>query len=243
MAKPNFFREDSPYLKHPLLTAERTAREIDFVLSQLSLSPGARLLDVGCGPGRHSVELAQRGYDVVGIDPAPAMIAAARARAAKAGVSPDFRQVSGESFVANEEFDAAICLFTTLGQVSEKGDNSRLVERVYQALRPGGSFIVEVPQRAQAVKNLKPTDRFEGPERYTVVTRYFDPKDNSVTEEFEVVSPEETQHYLLRYRLYSRAELTDLLQKAGFSLVAAYGNYDGASLSYESPIMLLLARK
>lgn len=54
------------------------------------------------------------------------MIEAARAGAAEAGVAPDFRQVSGEAFVADEEFDAAICLFTTLGQISEEGEDRRL---------------------------------------------------------------------------------------------------------------------
>ena len=78
MSTPNFFSPGSPYLDHPLLTPERTAAEIDFVLAQTALPPGARLLDVGCGPGRHSLELARRGYQVMGIDPSGAMIAAAK---------------------------------------------------------------------------------------------------------------------------------------------------------------------
>jgi len=243
MTGPNFFSEESPYLKHPLLTAKRTAGEIDFLLSQLGLSPGARLLDVGCGPGRHSIELARRGYRVVGIDPAPAMIAAARACAAAAGVSPDFRQVSGESFLANQEFEAAICLFTTLGQISGESDNTRLVERVYDALCPGGTFVVEVPQRGPAVENLKPTERFGGEGRYTLVTRRFDAGDNSVTEIFDVVSPEATRRYVLRYRLYSQGELTALLIGAGFTILATYADYQGAPLQPDSPTMLLVARK
>lgn len=243
MTKLNFFSEGSPFLKHPLLTLERTAREIDFLLSQLNLEPDARVLDVGCGAGRHSIELAQRGYSVVGIDPAPAMIAAARARAVAAGVSPDFRQMSGESLVANEEFDTAICLFTTLGQISEEGDNSHLVERVYTALRPGGHFVVETPQRGPTVRNLKAYDRFEGSKHHTVVTRRFDSDDNSVTEVFEVVSPEETQRYVLRYQLYSREELADLLRGVGFTILAGYGDYQGTPLGPESAVMLMIARK
>ncbi len=243
MTKANFFSHGSPYLQHPLLTPERTAQEIDFLLAELDLAPGARVLDVGCGFGRHSIELARRDYRVVGIDPAPAMIEAARAGAAVAGVEPEFRQIGGESFVADEGFDAAICLYTTLGQISSEGDNSRLVERVYDALRPGGGFMVEVPQRDPTVRNLKPTDRFEGPERYTVVTRRFDAQDNSVSEIFEVVSPEATQRYVLRYRLYSQEELVDLIQGAGFTLLAAYGDYQGIPLGPESPTIIMVARK
>ncbi len=201
------------------------------------------MLDVGCGFGRHSIELARRGYRAVGIDPARAMIEAARAGAAEAAVSVEFRQVSGEAFVAEEEFDAAMCLFTTLGQISEHGEDSRLVKQVHDALRPGGTFAVEVPQRDPSVKNLKSTDRFEGPERYTDVTRRFDAEDNSVTEIFDVVSPQETRRYVLRYRLYSREELAGLLQDAGFTAMVSYGDYEGTPLSPESPTILLIARK
>jgi SAM-dependent methyltransferase len=243
MTRLNFFSDGSPFLKHPLLTPERTVGEIDFVLAQLDLPPGARVLDVGCGAGRHSIELARRGYQVVGIDPAPAMIEAARSGSAEAGVAPDFRQVSGEAFLADEEFDAAICLFTTLGQISEEGDNSRLVERVYAALRPGGFFVVEVPGRDPTVKNLKPTDHFEGPARYTDVTRRYQPEDSSVTEVFDVVSPQGTQRFVLRYRLYSQEELANLLREAGFTILAAYGDYEGTPLSHESPMMLVIGHK
>ncbi len=85
---PNFFTDNSPFLKHPLLTDVRTAHEIEFVMAQMGLSAGAKVLDVGCGCGRHSVALAQRGLAVVGIGPAAAMIAAAQEGAADAARTP-----------------------------------------------------------------------------------------------------------------------------------------------------------
>lgn len=242
MSKPNFFSTGSPYLSHPLLTAERTVKEVDFVVAQLGLSPGAQVLDVGCGPGRHAIELARRGYEVVGIDPAPAMIVVAQARAAEMGVSVDFRQVSGESFVAERPFDAALCLFTTLGQISEAGENSGLVRRVYDALRPGGGFVVEVPQRDWVVQHLKSEERFGDDQRYTAVKRWFDGAENTVTEVFDVVSPESGQSYLLRYRLYSQAELMALLRRTGFSALVSFGDYAGNPLGPDSAVMVLVGR-
>jgi SAM-dependent methyltransferase len=243
MSYPNFFDAGSPYLSHPLLTHERTVIETDFVLSQVDLSPGARVLDVGCGPGRHSIELAQRGFDVVGIDPSAAMINAAKARALEAGVAPTFRQVSGESFAAVDPFDLTICLFTTLGQISQQGENRGLVQRVYEALRPGGFFVVETRQRAPTVRHLQTEERFGEGEHYTDVRRRYDATTETVTEIFEVVSPSSTQRYLLRYRLYSRIELADLLEAAGFTVVASYGDYEGHPLDPDSAMMLLIGQK
>ena len=68
----NFFEHGSPYLQHPLLTPERTAEEVDFILSILPVEPGDKFLDIGCGFGRHSLELALRGFSVLSWG-APAM--------------------------------------------------------------------------------------------------------------------------------------------------------------------------
>ena len=247
MNKLNFFEDGSPFLAHPLLTAERTSQEIDFIESELALLPGARLLDVGCGFGRHSIELARRGYDVVGIDPAAAMITAARERAAKAAagasLSIDFRQVWGEQFLTEVPFDATICLFTSLGQITPQGENNGLVQRAYASLRPEGRFVVEVPQRDATVDQLKPSDRFGDGERYTAVSRQYDPQKQTVTEIFRLVSPEEIQTYTLRYRLYDRAALFALLRQAGFVIRAAYGDYEGAPLTDEHPFMLVIGQR
>ena len=239
----NFFEEGSPFLNHPLLTAERTAVETNFLESQLHLPPSARILDVGCGFGRHSIALARRGYAVTGIDPAAAMIAAAQERAKEAAVSVDFRQARGEEFTADAPFDAAICLFTSLGQMGPDGDNSGLVNRVYEALKPGGLFVVEAPQRDTAVSQLRPSDKFGAGERYTAVTRQYNPANQTVTETFRLVPPENPRPYPLRYRLYSRAELETLLNQTGFTIQAAYSDYTGTPLTANAATMVLIGEK
>lgn len=226
------------------MTTERTAQEIDFIESTMGLGPGARLLDVGCGFGRHSVELAARGYDAVGIDPSAAMITAACERAAAAGVVVDFRQLYAEQFVAESPFDAAICLFTSLGQITGQGENSGLVNRVYAALKPGGMFVVEVPQQATAVRQLKPTDQYSSDSAYTAVTRRLDRINPPViTEKFRVISKDTTTTYTLKYRLFNQEELLSLLTQAGFIIQSVFGDYQGTPLAAGHPIMLAVGRK
>jgi SAM-dependent methyltransferase len=241
MQKPNFFDDNSPFLSHPLLTAARTMQEVNFLLSQLDLPAGAHILDVGCGFGRHSIELAQRGFDVLGLDPAAAMIAAANQRARQAGVAVQFAQMGGQAFSLKllrlRPFQAAICLFTTLGQMSEDGkDNIGLLPKVYEALQPGGQFVIEVPQRATAVHTLRPGDQFGE----TAVTRHFNPHDNTITEHFTVG---QTEEFLLRYRLFSREELVGLVEDVGFGVTAVLADYAGGELTADSPNMLLFLKR
>ena len=239
----NFFEQGSPYLAHPLLTAQRTAEEIDFILSILPVEPGDKFLDIGCGFGRHSIELAQRGFDVLGFDPSRAMIAAAKERSPAHGMRPEFLQLRGEDLDAVNQFDTAICLFTTLGQVAGQKDNRDLLDSAYQALRPAGYFIIEIPQRDWAVNNLKPEERFGEGKNYTQVVRSCDPGSNIVTEGFTLVSPAEQRKFLLQYHLFSRLEIGLLLEQAGFAGLTFFDGYAANHLEPNSPTMVIRAHK
>ncbi|MDX1417777.1 MAG: class I SAM-dependent methyltransferase [Candidatus Promineifilaceae bacterium] len=243
MKEKGFFESGSPYLDHPLLTAERTRLEIDLIESQWDLPLGARVLDVGCGFGRHSIELARRGYVVCGIDPSMAMIAAARTKAEKAAVDIDFRQVRGQDFASEAVFDAAVCLFTTLGQIEAGEDNSALLKQVGQALKPAGYLVIEVPQRDTAVKMLRASERFGDGDVYTSITRRYDPDSQTVTEHFRVVNIGRVTLFVLKYRLYSRDELKWFLIASGFAVIAELGNYHGEPLDPDHSVMLMVAQK
>lgn len=242
MSEPNFFTDHSPFLRHPLLTPARTGREVAFILRTVPLAPGALVLDVGCGWGRHSIALAQRGFRVVGIDPAAAMVASARERAAAAGVTVAFQQAPAARFQTSEPFDMAICLFTTLGQISASGENSQgLLTAVHRALKPGGAFVVEVPQRETAVSQLRETDKFGEGERYTVVTRRFDDRTNTIHETFDVVDPVQKRRFRLAYRLFAQEELVQVLAEAGFVVSLLAGNDEGTPLQPDHGTMWAFA--
>ena len=113
MSKPNdwveFFDGHAPEYESNEFTHDAVA-EVDFLIAELGLAPGAAVLDVGCGTGRHAVELARRGYAVTGLDLSSAMLSEVRVRAAGAGVAVRWVQADAAMFDLAEGFDASICL-------------------------------------------------------------------------------------------------------------------------------------
>src|SRR4051812_35415573 len=89
---------------------KNTKAEVDFFLSLFPLAKGARILDVGCGTGRHSIELATRGYQMTGLDISSGMLTVAHRNAAAAGVDVDWVQGDATNFAFDEPFDAAMCV-------------------------------------------------------------------------------------------------------------------------------------
>lgn len=239
----NFFDTGSPYLNHPLLTEERSAQEVDFLLDQMQLPSGSRILDVGCGFGRHSIELAKRGFEVVGIDPSAAMLASAQQRADQAGVTVEWQQIAAEEFVTDKPFDAAICLFTTLGQVTNEQSNVGLLARVADALVAGGHFWIEVPQREAKLATTKMQERFGAGDRYTDVQRYWNPSNKLFAEQFTLVNPDTTRTYNLVYQLFSVSELEGLLRMTHFSTKQIYARFEVQPLMPQNPMMLFYCQK
>src|SRR5687767_3094401 len=104
-----FFDGQAPSYKDASFNKNTTA-EVNFLLEVFNLPPGSRVLDVGCGVGRHSIELARRGYKVTGIDFSAAMLAEAAKAAKEAGVEVEWLEVDATRFTSPKFFDAAVCL-------------------------------------------------------------------------------------------------------------------------------------
>ncbi len=113
-----------------------TVQEIDHLWSVLGLQPGVRVLDVGCGPGRHAHELARRGALVHGIDISDRFIELAR-DAAPDGAT--FERLDARAMAFDAEFDAVICLCQgAFGLMTASGDDEVVFGHMARALRPGG---------------------------------------------------------------------------------------------------------
>jgi len=214
-----FFAAGSPYLQHGLLSDERTSAELDRIADLLGALPEP-IIDVGCGFGRHVIELTSCGKAVTGIDLSEAMVAAARERARIAGIEIDVRQLGAAELDEAGHYALALCLFTTLGQRDPYTDFSELTDEperatlraIADSLIDGGSFVLEVPDRDRYLAALIESEHLGS----TSVTRRFDETTAVVNEEFAL---ESGTVYELSYRIFDRAEITDMVEACGFTIV------------------------
>jgi SAM-dependent methyltransferase len=144
-----------------------TDQEVSFLVSALGLAPGARVLDVGCGPGRHSHALAARGFEVTGVDISERFVALARAETPP-GASVVFERADARKLAFDSEFDAVISLCQGAFGLSGGGSGpARLdpdrdvLEGMARALRPGGRLALSAFSAYFQVRFLGEQDSFD----------------------------------------------------------------------------------
>lgn len=213
-----FDREAAHYLEEPF--TKYTKEEVEFLLSALLLPEGAKILDVGCGVGRHSIELAKRGYRVTGIDISEGMLNEARKRAKEEGVTVEFIKADATEFRREREFDAAICLcegaFSLIGSSDDPVEHDLAILRnVYASLKPGGKFILTA---------LSALSRIKGASNEDIARGAFDPDTMTF---FEEIEPPDGTKVPIRERVYVPTELYLIFKMVGFDVKAIWGGTAG----------------
>lgn len=232
-----------------------TEREIDAILSRVPLRPGARILDVPSGTGRHSIALAKRGHAIVGIDYAKPYVAEARRVARKTGVASRARFVRGDMrdvarLVPAGEFDLALSLYNSFGYFDRRSDDLRVVRGIYRSLAPGGVFVVNTLQES-GVRARLAQPRSMGhepmPNVFVIDQARYDARARRTHGRWTLVDARKPRARIerleLRQHVYGHAELVRLLRKAGFHIVARWGMLQGTPLTPQSWHQTIAARK
>lgn len=217
-----FFDAHAPHYDANPFTGH-TKAEIDFFLGLFPLPKGSTVLDVGCGTGRHAVELAKRGYRVTGVDLSEGMLAVARAKAAVDGLDVRFLQADATQFESEEKFDAAICLCEGGPGLVGQGDDAEahdlaIFKRTADGLKPNAPFLLTTLNGYATIRQMNDSIVHEGRfDPATMISRYED--------EWEL--PEGTKIVQIYERLFIPPEVAKLLKQAGFRVDAIFGGTAG----------------
>ena len=134
---------------------EPTAREVDFAVEVLQLRGRERVLDLACGFGRHALELARRGYPVVGVDITPEYVDEARKRAAAERLEAEFIRADLREVSFHDEFDVVLNLADgAIGYLEAEQENLKIFDVIASALRPGGRHLMGICNAAYAEKHF-----------------------------------------------------------------------------------------
>ncbi len=119
-----------------------TVGECDFIEQEINHNKNLKIIDIGCGTGRHSIELAKRGYQISGIDLSESQLARAREKAKEAGVTIDFQKHDARALPLDGEFDLAIMLCEGGFSLMETDEmNFEILKNATKALKDNGKFI------------------------------------------------------------------------------------------------------
>lgn len=209
-----------------------TQGECDFIEQELHHNKALRILDIGCGTGRHSIEMTRRGYQVVGIDLSESMLNRARQKAQEAGLSLDFRQGDARNLPFRKEFDLAIMLCEGGFPLMETDEmNFSILESAARALKTGGKLIFTTLNGLfplfHSVKDFMDSAGGEG--NAATLETTFDLitfRDHNVT----LFADDDGNEHHIRCdeRYYVPSEITWLLKSLGFKPIDIFGARLGA---------------
>jgi cyclopropane fatty-acyl-phospholipid synthase-like methyltransferase len=237
-----FFNHHAPQYMENVFT-KNTLAEVDFLMEEMALPVGSAILDIGCGTGRHSVELARRGYRMTGVDLSTGMLAEAQKAAQAAGVQVEWVQYDARAFASEARFDGAICLcegaFGLIGTGEDpETHDPAILQRIFAALKPEAPFILTALNGLRAIREFTPED---------VESGKFDPLTLVETFEMECETAEGTQIVVVREKKHLPQDLKRLCQGAGFQVLHLWGGSAGdwgrRTVKLDEMEVMVVARK
>ncbi len=202
-----------------------TVAEVDFIIEELELKDGACILDIGCGTGRHAIELARRGYRVTGVDISSGMLATARKNAAEAGVQVEFIECAAQNFTASKQYDVVLSLCEGALCLLDDDDDlwSRdmaILANMAEALCSDGRFLITVLNAFRLIRSISDVDVAAGTVDLFTLTSRFENEVNGCDGE-ESVEVRGIERY------YTPSELVRMVNRIGLKIDKIYSGTAG----------------
>jgi SAM-dependent methyltransferase len=233
------------FLAHPQRLGPSTAAEVTLIESALKLGAGARVLDLCCGYGRHTVPMAAKGYEVVGLDLSLDMLKAALGRAQANALAIKFVHGDMRDLNFRDVFDGIYCFDSSFGFFTEP-ENLMVLRGVHDALKRGGRFILDVANRDYALRGIPTRNWWEGDGCLVQEDIEFDHLTSRLAiKRFAVFADGMQREYNISMRLYALHELVRMIQMVGFEVreISGSRHTPGAFFGPESNRIILTAEK
>jgi len=231
----------------PIIFSEEKLRlagtEIRQVVQILNGKTGQRILDLGCGIGRHSLELAKLNYVVTGLDITPSFIETAKQTAERDAIQVEFIQGNMLEFVRPKSFDIAISLFTSFGYFEDQNDNQLVLSNICESLVDGGTFVLQLKAKEIIARTFVEKDWEQVDDYLLLQERSINNDWNWMNIRMIFLEGSSRQEYTSGMWLYSASELKAMLKRVGFSKIEILGDFDRSAYDNRAQKTVMIAHK
>ena len=217
--------------------------EVEYLIELLNITKGDRILDLPCGTGRHSLELARQGFQVVGVDRTVRFVEQARQGAVAEHLKVELLTGDMREFCRPESFDVALSLFGSFGYFEDEGDDRQVAQNMYASLRAGGRFLIETAGKEILARDFRERDWSEVGD--TLVLSERRPLQNwrRMQTRWIVVRGGKRVEHTVSVRCYSAVELSSLLSDCGFAGVRVCGDLQGTDYGHHAKRLVVIGTK
>lgn len=215
--------------------------EVEQIVKLVQLEPGAQVLDLCCGPGRHSIEFARKGFQVTAVDRTARYLD--RARKSAGGLPVEWVKQDARQFLRPEAFDLAVNLYTSFGYFESPDDDQLVATNLARSLKPGGALVMQL--MGKEVIATRFVERTWGQHGDIVLLQENKLHTNftAIENRWTLQTPEGVKEIGFIVRLYAATEMEALLRRAGFSQLRFFGSLEGLPYDQTARRMVVVARR
>src|SRR6266700_1381716 len=227
-----------------VMPPETTRAEAEFLMRTLQVQPGARLLNVPCGDGRLSLELARRGHRMTGVDISPDFLEVAREDSRREGLVIEWRLSEMRELPWEPRFDGAFCAGSSFGFLGDEGD-AAFLDSVARTLKPGSRLVIDAVKAAEVVlAQFRPSHEMEVGDIHFAAENSYDPACGWMDSRYRITRRGlESETRQAAHRIYTYREVVRMLEAAGFEDVRGLGSPEGEPFRLGSARLILIATK
>ena len=222
---------------------EAAGVEVDSIITLLDMRPEAEILDLCCGPGRHSLEFARRGYKVVGVDRTGRYLEEAKKRAKDQKLSIEFLKADMREYREQERYDVVLNLFTSFGYFEDPEEDSKVLSNIHASLKEGGKAVIELFGKEILARVYRDRDWYEEDGVIYLEERRLDNDWGTIHNRWVMIVGKRRREFHFSHRMYSGRELMLQLEAAGFREIKLFGSLQGIPYDNHAKRLVAVARR
>jgi len=237
-----FFKGTWQHVQPLVHTPEQNQKEADFVEDVLNVKPSAEILDIPCGEGRLTIELASRGYKMSGVDINENFLKEAKEKAGKRGLDIIWHHGDMRKIPWEDKFDAAFCMWGSFGYLDDEGD-AEFIKSVSRSLKRSGVFLLDILVAETLFPKYQPKGWNKIGDTIVLEDRIWDHITGRVEVDWTFIRQKKQATYHSSIRIYTYKEVINLLRQNGFEHFVAFGSLSKDAFQFGAQRLFITARK